>query len=344
MRKWFEKEGQNEDIVVASRVRLIRNIDGEPFPVKCSEDKIQEITGKIADKISGLGNFLDKDLHLAKLGKLNGPERQALREHQLIGRSAAEGGSRAAVLASEDEAVSLLLNAEDHIRIQVSGAGLSLERIYQEADCIDDYVNERIPYAFDEQYGYMTTYPTHLGTAMQAYLVIHLPMLSGSKKFQAVVSEITRFGVAIKGAYGEGEENYGSYYVLHNQRTLGHTEEEILSILNRIGTQITSQEKKLRQLAVNSNRLKKEDEFYRAYGLLKNARILTWQEAAEALSCLRVGVSEQVIHFAKDVCLYKLMVESRDACLQAASDYNYNENDLCKARADYIRGNLPDIV
>ena len=150
-----------------------------------------------------------------------------------LNRAAVEKKAPAGIILSEDEDTSILLNGDDHIRIQLLSSGLHLEELWERADALDDYINERFPYAFDDRYGYLTSFPTNVGTGLRASVVVHLPMLSSGRKFPALIADMSRFGTAVRGVYGEGEENFGSLYEISNQKTLGPVSYTHLDVYKR---------------------------------------------------------------------------------------------------------------
>ena len=204
----------------------------------------------------------------ARLQELSDLDRRALRERRVFNSTIASGKAPAGVMVSDDEQVGIVLNGTDHIRIQLFAAGLHLDELMNQAGQIDDYLNERFDYAFDEKYGYLTSFPTSVGTGLRASVVLHLPLLSQSKRFNGMVTEMTRFGASVKGMYGEGEENCGSLYEVSNQKTLGMTEKEILDMVSKVALQLTAQEEQMRKLALDKNRVSREDDACRAYGIL----------------------------------------------------------------------------
>ena len=238
---------------------------------------------------------------------------------------------------------SILLGADDHIRMQFLAPGLCLEKLWQKADAADDRINEHFPYAYDEKYGYLTTFPTNMGTGLKACVVIHLPMLSQLKKFQGIVADMGRLGTSIRGLFGEGSENAGNMYELSNQRTLGLSEREIIELVNKAAVQLNSQEQKVRKAALNARKLEREDETYKSYGVLKYARKMAEKDARVFIGQLISGETDGLISFEKEESLYSLLVGIKPANLNLWASRPLDKEETDCVRAAYIREHLPQI-
>ena len=248
------------------------------------------------------------------------------------------------IICSEDEKVSLVLNGDDHIRLQVLEPGMNLQGCYEEADRLDDYVNEKIAYAYNKKYGYLTSYPTNVGTAMKASVVVHLPSLSANKQFQELIGDMGRFGCMVRGIYGRGSENIGDLYEVYNQKTLGMTEQEILDLVANVAGQLSVQETQVRRVSLEKHRLMREDEAYKSYGVLKYARKLSMKEAMSYLSHLRAGIADGLLRPAEFVSIYQIMVGIQPANLQKLSRKPLGKEELEVARSRYIRDRLPELL
>ena len=228
MTKWFEEVANDASNIVSSRVRLSRNWEEYKFPSRLEPDEARTMIARLKQNFRDLGDRDGQFYEYEDLELMEKLDRTALRERRLLNRTLAEKTTPGGILCSEDERVSMVLNADDHIRLQVLASGLDLQECYAKADALDDYINEKIPYAFNEKYGYLTSYPTNVGTAMKASVVVHLPSLTMNKKFQELLGDMGRFGTTVRGVYGRGNENYGDLYEVVNQKTLGITEQETL--------------------------------------------------------------------------------------------------------------------
>jgi len=344
MAKWFEEVDKAKPNVVSSRVRLARNWDEYAFPQKLSAKQSQEMIRRLEYGLKDLSELNGKIYEYSDLEELSELERRALRERRVLNSSVVSKKSPVGIIISEEEDICLILNGDDHIRLQVLKPGLHLEEAWKEADQVDDYINSRFHYAFDEKYGYLTSFPTNVGTGMRASVIIHLPTLSMGKKFQALISDLSRFGVSIKGVYGEGRENYGALFEISNQKTLGLTEKEIVDLVGKAAVQLNNQETQVRQMALKNHRLEREDEAYKSYGVLKYARRLSGRDAMTFLSQLLAGIADGLIKTNEECSIYRLMLGIQPANLQKLSDRPLDKQELDVARAAYLRRELPDIL
>ena len=293
MSKWYEKTLEEKSNIIYSRIRLARNWDEYVFPSRLDEEGSRELVDGLKDGLKEI------PLSLLCSGKYAAGRKESLKgtadlKPLCSGKTYAQG-----LYLSEDESESILLGADDHIRMQFLAPGLCLEKLWQKADAADDRINEHFPYAYDEKYGYLTTFPTNMGTGLKACVVIHLPMLSQLKKFQGIVADMGRLGTSIQGLFGEGSENAGNMYELSNQRTLGLSEREIIELVNKAAVQLNSQEQKVRKAALNARKLEREDETYKSYGVLKYARKMAEKDARVFIGQLISGETDGLISLRK---------------------------------------------
>ena len=344
MLKWFEKTDKTTPNIICSRIRLVRNLQEYPFPGRLSDEEAKNMIRKLKNGLKGLPERDGIDYEYIALNEASDLERRALTERRLLNATLEQKKEPAGMIVSEDEAVSLVLNGDDHIRMQFIAPGLCLKELWSRADRMDDYINERFPYAFDEKYGYLTTYPTNVGTGLRASVLIHLPTLSKGKRFNSLLGEMGRFGTRIQGLNGEGNENYGSLYIVSNQKTLGVSEEEIAEMVNRVALQLNSQENKVRKMAMASHKIERADEAYKSYGVLKYARRLSWKDAQEFLSSVMAGAADGLLEFKEPISIYKIMLGIQTANLQKLTERPLTKEELDVARAAYIRSALPDLM
>ena len=221
MEKWFdvpEKEGSS---VICSRVRLVRNWREYPFPGKMTKEQSVEMTGRLMNGVKESGAFSGSRSRYLYLDRIPDLERTALLERRAISRGVSKKKAAAGLVLSEDERLGITINGDDHIRIQAVEKGAALTECYRRADQMEELLGSRFEYSFDEKYGYLTSFPTSVGTGLRASVVLHLPALSRRKNFNSLTSDMGRFGTLVRGLYGEGEENPGSLYQISNQKTLG---------------------------------------------------------------------------------------------------------------------------
>ncbi|MDO5415934.1 MAG: ATP--guanido phosphotransferase [Lachnospiraceae bacterium] len=343
MLKWFEQVSEGQPNIVSSRVRLVRNWEQYHFPKALSARESEELVKRLEYGLKDLKELDGNGYEYVYLEELDELSRRALRERRIINSSILEKKETVGLIVSEDESVSVVLNGDDHIRMQLLSPGLHLNELWKRADQMDDYVNARFSYAFDEKYGYLTSFPTNVGTGMRASVTLHLPSLSMGKKFQSLIGDMSRFGVTLRGVYGEGNENYGALYEVSNQKTLGLSEQEIIDVVARVANQLNRQECQVRELALENHRLEREDEAYKSYGVLKYARRLSNKDAMMFLSQLMSGADDGLIHFKEPCSIYRLMLGIQTANLQKLSRRPLNKEELDVARAGYLRVELPEI-
>lgn len=343
MLKWFEKIDENTPNIICSRIRLVRNLQEYPFPSRLPDEDAKAMIQKLKNGLKGLPEKDGIDYEYIALNEVSDLEKRALTERRLLNSTLEKKKGPSGMIVSEDESVSLVLNGDDHIRMQFLAPGMCLRELWNKADGMDDYINERFPYAFDEKYGYLTTYPTNVGTGLRASVLIHLPTLSKGKRFTSLLGEMSRFGTRIQGVSGEGNENYGSLYIISNQKTLGVTEIEITEMVNRVASQLNSQENKVRKMALAAHKIERADEAYKSFGVLKYARRLSWKDAQEFLSSVMTGAADGLLEFKEPISIYKVMLGIQTANLQKLSDRPLTKEELDIARAAYIRNALPDL-
>lgn len=344
MTRWFERIDSKSSNIVYSRIRLARNWDQYVFPARMTREQCREMVNRLREGLKGVAELDGRDHQYRQLDEAQELEKLALRERRILNLAAVNRKEPAGLLLSEDEGSSLVLGGDDHIRIQQLGAGLCLDELWHKADALDDYVNERFSYAFDEKYGYLTSFPTNVGTGLRACVALHLPTLSQVRKFQSIVADMSRFGTAIRGLYGEGSDNYGGLYEISNQRTLGQSEKELVELVTKAAAQLNNQEMRIRNAALNTQRLEREDEAYKSYGVLKYARKIAEKDARIFLSQLMAGEEDGLMAFDKKCSIYSLFLGIKPANLNLWAKRPLDKGELDAVRAAYLRQNLPEIA
>lgn len=294
MTKWYEKNGPEGDVVISTRVRLARNIKEYPFPVKLTDDQKNKIKEIIKTAVLESNSAIAQEFRFLDLEELSQTEAVSLVERHLVSPEFISNRQGRGLLLTQDETISIMINEEDHLRIQVMQEGLSLEQVYELVDKLDTLLNERLHFAFDDNLGYLTQCPTNLGTGMRASLMLHLPALQESGAMGRVAANLSKLGLAIRGIYGEGTEPVGAMYQLSNQVTLGLSEKEAVTNLKSIAVQIINQERAARQTLTES--LQTQDAICRSVGILQNARILGSDEFMKLISNVRLGISTALIN------------------------------------------------
>jgi protein arginine kinase len=327
---------ENKDIVITSRIRLARNLKNYRFPVKMSQEEAEKVVREISDAI----NRINLNYNLTYMRDLSDIQKSALIENHLISPALAEKKEVAAFLLSPDKKVSIMLNEEDHIRIQTLDKGMSLKECWDLSNKIDDVIEEAVDYAFDRELGYVTSCPTNIGTGMRASVMIHLPALSITNQIEKLLYGVSQLGVAVRGVYGEGTKSLGHLYQISNQGTLGASEETLIDKITQIARQIVEKEEKTREHLKKNNFEDLEDEFYRAYGLLTNARKMTTEEAMKLISLIKLGNDMKMINVAENKDLYELMTKIQPSNLLSFAGKELLPKERDNKRAEIIRNEL----
>ncbi len=351
MQKWYEESvSEANKYVVSSRIRLVRNSGMYPFPAKISETDAKNF---VDDTITNIKSDLESsdDIFVGEKQKMNyidltsHPEIQkmALKERRAINGNIASKKGVSYLMLSESEDLSIVLNGDDHIRLQYLSRGEKLADMWTAINKLDDHINDSVSYAFDDKYGYMTSFLTNIGTGMRANVVLHLPGICADGKFRDLVEQMNRFGINMRGVFGHGNKNYGSLYDISNSKTLGMSEREIIELILKAAQQLSSQEEKARSMALRSNTLRCTDESYKSYGVLKYARRISLRDALVYLAQIMRGIEDGVLPIDSTFPIYKLILECQSANIMSTSDRPLKKEEVDEARATYIREHLPDI-
>ena len=288
---WYTQYGKDGDVVLSSRVRLARDLTGYSFPHRMTIDKKSEVRDRIVSAILSLPSVDAEKFVSLNMDLLPEPDRIALVEKHLISDDLAKGGPGQSVCISKDESISIMINEEDHVRIQVMDCGFSLDKAYRKAEEIAVFLEKHLPVAYSEQYGFMTACPTNTGTGMRASVMVHLPALTMLGRMQPLIDGLSHAGFAVRGYLGEHSQANGNIYQLSNQITLGITETNVLLSFKRMVEEVLMLERKLRSELFDSNPEKIRDRVYRSFGELLYARMMTDTEAMKRISDLRLGIA-----------------------------------------------------
>lgn len=331
--RWMQMDSSNSDIVMSTRIRLARNLADVKFPISFSEQEAKYVDEKVMQTLLTLNN---KDFHFSYFTIKEMPllQRQILIEKHLISPYLAKKEKVASVFLEREEAISVMVNEEDHIRIQCLAPGMQIEQAYEAAMKIDRYLGEQVTYAYHEQFGYLTSCPTNVGTGLRASVMMHLPALTMSKQMNILIQMMTRLGMVVRGIYGEGSENLGNVYQISNQVTLGKSETDILEELRNIVEQVIQKERLARKQLLERAPVVLEDRLSRALGSLKFARILTSEEAATCLSNVRLGVDLGLIEGISQNRLNECMLFIQPGFIQqyAGTALQPAERDMYRAK------------
>ncbi|MBQ7654058.1 MAG: protein arginine kinase [Clostridia bacterium] len=330
MNKWYIRQGKDSDVVLSTRVRLARNVADFPFVEKLDDEKRMQLNEQIRDVILPL----DSSFSFIEMKNLNDAQKISMVERHLISPEYTTAPNGRALILSDDEDISIMLNEEDHIRLQVMEAGFALDEAYEKADKIDSALSSKLNIAFDERLGYLTQCITNLGTGMRASLMLHLPALTKQGVISRLASTVSKLGLTIRGAYGEGTSHTGDIYQLSNQITLGISEKEALINLASIAKQIIEQERNARKELVENEDYK--DSIWRAYAILKYARKMSCAEFMHFASLVRVGVSQNILE-ADIEKINELTVSLQPATINARRKENLPSSKRDVIRAEEIR-------
>lgn len=308
MSKWFETVNNTGDstIVVSTRIRLARNLLDFPFPNVMNEEQKKQVVDKVDKALNGAKFAKKTNFTKINMEDLNDIQANAMAERRIISPEFAKNRNGRALFLSQDESIAILVNEEDHIRIQVLAAGSDLPVCLKIATEIDTYLDSKLNFAFDETLGYLTQCPTNLGTGLRASVMLHLPMMESSKMIDRLNNTISKLGMTIRGSMGEGSSAQGSLYQISNQVTLGISEQNAIDNLMSIVNQVIKQEEALRKNSYESDSILTNDKIFRAYGILSQARLISTDELLKLLSLIRLGVSVGVLNI--DVSILNTLI------------------------------------
>ncbi len=340
MLKWYEETGENEDVVISSRVRLARNLSKYPFPIRLSKEQAKNLLDEFKAKLATLAGEGDRNYKYLSMDAISDTDKVALVERHLLSKALVMKTEPAGAMLSEDEVVSILFNEEDHVRIQALAGGMNLEKAWQVADQLDNEINQSFSYAYHEKLGYLTSFPTNVGTGLRVSYMLHLPAIAGTKRLAGIAADIGRFGVTIRG------NGIGNLYQIYNQKTLGQTEEEIMQNLTTIASQIIKQERRIRKKLTQENPISIEDTLLRSYGVLKYCKTLEIEEGMNLLSDIQFGLTSGILKQKEGAkkSIYPLMMGIQPAHLQQLAGKPLDDKGRNIIRAEYVKGHLPEIL
>ncbi len=338
---WMDGSGSLGDVVISSRVRLARNLKDVPFPHLLAEDSAKDVLSRVFSAVSDLnakGTW--GELVCLDLNSVSSLDRQVLVEKHLISPQHAESGFGKGLATRRDERVSVMVNEEDHLRIQCLYSGLELDEAWITASGTDDLMDEKLHFAYDEKAGFLTACPTNAGTGLRASVMVHLPALALGNETSRVLSAINKLGLVVRGIYGEGTEGKGNVYQISNQITLGQAEKEILENLSLVAKQVVTEEKRYRENLCKSRRWELEDRIFRAWGILTNARSMSSAEAVKLWSLVRLGVELGMMPGIDVKGINEILVISQPNFVQRTTGKALAPDERDVKRADLIRKHL----
>lgn len=312
MANWYLQNGKESDVVVSSRVRLSRNLNDFNFLNRCSKEKQEEILEKIKEIVPSLGYGL-KFLKLDDLDEIT--ILSLVEKHLISPEFAVKNKNTKAIIINDEENICIMLNEDDHIKMQVFSAGQELENIMNLVVELDEKLGEMVEYAYNKNFGYLTASPVDIGTGMKASVIVHLPALTLTGNLSKVLRIVNNLGMSIKGVYGEGSQNYGDLYQISNNQTIGITEKEIIANVKNITEKIIEQERTARKYLCK-NEIELRDMVYRAFGVLTYASKLGTEECRKLLSEVKMGVDLGILNEIDDGKVRKLELYTNPGNLQ----------------------------
>jgi len=336
--EWLRGGGPESDIVISSRIRLARNLAAFPFTNRATAHQKGEIEALLRERINKLD--LNPGLDYLNVPGLSALDRQFLVERQLISRELASAEGPRGVALGPRETVSLMVNEEDHLRLQVMRSGFALDETWQDIDRVDDMLEQRVSYAFSEEFGYLTACPTNVGTGMRSSVMLHLPALVLTRQVEKVFRALQKINLAVRGLYGEGSRASGDFYQISNQVTLGKGETTILSEIREVIPQIITYERQARNTLVKETRQALQDRVSRAFGTLCSATMMTSEETMDLLSSVRLGINLGLLDDITIPTVNELFIHTQPAHLQKLMGASLDGEERNAARARYLRTRL----
>ena len=335
---WYQDEKTDSGQIISSRVRLARNIKKYRFSQKLNPETATEMVKEAQDAISFANERVGRFFNKLDLKDLGPAEQKTFLEKHILSPMFLKGNLPKGLLISNDQNISIMLNEEDHVRIQSIRPGDDLGAALEMANQVDDLIEERIDYSFHPYYGYLTACPTNTGTGLRASYMIHLPCLEKSDLFKSLLPAVSKFGITIRGIYGEGTASMGSIYQISNQATLGKSEQDILECLQNVTKNVIEQETKAREKMLNSRKDDLENAIYRSYGILVYSKKISAKEAMDLLSQIRLGYLTGLLDRPRpDRQIYQIMMEIQSGHLQKMAGWEMDNVQRDTARAKYLR-------
>ncbi len=330
---WLSGTGPHSELVVSTRVRLARNLSEVPFTHRARDEQLQGVLMSVADAAAHTQAF--RGGFLLRMSELSTLDRQVLVERHLVSHELGDGARPRGVMIGAGEQLSLMINEEDHLRLQAIASGFQLAEAWRNADGADDELDHILDFAFNDEVGYMTSCPTNAGTGLRASVLIHLPALVLTQQIQKVLKGLVQVGLNVRGLYGEHSEVMGNLFQISNQTTLGQAERESINRLEQFCRQIVEYEERAREILLKDARIQIEDKVWRAYGSLRFCRTITAQEVINLCSAVRLGAALGLSGLPPIRVINELLVLTQPAHLQRAhgGELSHGERNVYRAQA-----------
>ncbi len=336
--EWLRGSGPESDIVISSRIRLARNLAEFPFIKKCTTADRKAVSKLVRSRVEE--TLLSETVEFIGVERLNELDRQFLMERQIISRELSEGEGSRGVILDKNERFSVMVNEEDHLRIQVMQSGLDLTEAWQRINELDDRLESVLTYAFHQPIGYLTACPTNLGTGLRVSVMVHLPALVITKQIDKVFRSLQKMNIAVRGLFGEGSQFSGDFFQVSNQVTLGKSEAELIEQVTTVVPNVIEYERKARSFLVHESEQDLQDDVSRALGILRNAKKISSEETMQHLSKVRMGVNLGLIDGVSIPTVNKLFIHTQPAHLQKIRGHKLGTTDRNIERADYLQQHL----
>jgi len=337
---WLAAESELSDSVVSSRVRLARNVEGLPYAHRANTQQLEQSLSLAREAIQNANSLKTGSFML--MSELDDLDRQFLVERHLISHEHAENSSTRAIAIGDDEMISVMINEEDHLRLQSIQSGFQVMEAWRLVDRLDDELDASLKYAFSYEWGYLSACPTNTGTGLRASMLVHLPGLILTKQIEKVIHSITQMGLAVRGFFGEGSEVVGNLFQISNRTSLGTSEIDIVQSLEKVVKQVLEYERRARDILLRNARFEIEDKVWRAYGILKYCRKVTWKDVMSYASAVRLGVSLGVIDGLPVAKLNEMIFMTQPAHLQKRYGRKMDPGERDVVRAEMIRKMLTE--
>jgi protein arginine kinase len=336
--EWLRGGGPQSEIVISSRIRLARNLADFPFVRRCSDSDRLGVEKTFREAIGSVAEW--KDLSRVNVADLTAIDRQFLVERQLISRELSEASGARSVYIDTQETYSLMINEEDHLRMQVMHSGLDLDAAWEQINGMDDRLDQRVNFAFHERLGYLTACPTNVGTGMRVSVMLHLPALVITQQIEKVFRSLQKMGLAVRGLYGEGSQAMGDFYQISNQVTLGRSESDLVKQVAEVIPVIIDYENQARAFLIKESRKDLHDRVSRAYGILCTAQTISSEETLHLLSSVRMGIYLGLIKDLEIPTINKLFIHTQPAHLQKLRGVNLDTAERNVERAHFLQTHL----
>jgi len=337
---WLAAEGELAQSVVSSRVRLARNIEGLPYAHRTSEEQLKQSLSLARQAIAGANSLKTGTFML--MSDLDDLDRQFLVERHLISHEHAENSPTRAIAIGENEMISVMINEEDHLRLQSIQSGFQVMEAWRLVDRLDNELDSNLKYAFSYEWGYLSACPTNTGTGLRASMLVHLPGLILTKQIEKVIHSITQMGLAVRGFFGEGSEVVGNLFQISNRTSLGTSEIDIVQSLEKVVRQVLEYEKRAQDILLRNARFEIEDKVWRAYGILKYCRKVTWKDVMSYASAVRLGLCLGILDGVSVPKLNEMIFMTQPAHLQKQFGRKMDPADRDIVRAEMIRRMLAE--